>query len=254
MKNFVFAKILLLLACILAVISFVTAQPMIVLLAAAFVLMAFISLVAAEPEKPQPKIERSQPVFEKQEPAAVYKPQPKHDSPLHAYASKSDAEAPKNTQAVPLSAQAVSPVQAVSSSEELNNEKIAVLNKFASVASHDLKNPLSSMKNIAYYFTHSVRIDGEVPNKMLKMLGSEVDRMNNMIVELLDVTRVKQLNLSVCDLDVLVNEAVEKESTQSVSFDLHIEKVRANVDPERFKQAVKNIIANAKDASPEGEQ
>jgi len=246
MKSFIFVKFLLLLACALAVASFVTSKHIFVLISAALVLIAFMALIAAESDNQYHKSENARPEFEKPEPSYYKPPQSKQGSPLHAYAVKSDAAA--EPQKTPPPAAAPAPL----SSDELNSEKIAVLNKFASVASHDLKNPLSSMKNIAYYFTHSVKIDGEVPNKMLKMLGSEVDRMNSMIVDLLDVTRVKQLNPSVSDLDVLINEAVEKEKTPAFSFELNLEKLRVNVDPERFKQVIKNLIDNAKDAMPDG--
>ena len=140
----------------------------------------------------------------------------------------------------------------VPSKEELTREKITVLNKFASVASHDLKNPLSSMKNIAYYFSNSVKIEGEVPNKMLKMLASEVDRMNNMIVELLDSTRVKQLSKISCDLNVPINETVEKHKKDKFVFDVNLQQLQINADPERIKQVFSSIIQNAKDAMPDG--
>jgi signal transduction histidine kinase len=138
------------------------------------------------------------------------------------------------------------------SKEELMNDKIKLLNKFASVASHDLKNPLSSMKNIAYYFTNSVKIEGEVPNKMLRMLSSEVDRMNNMIVELLDSTRVKQLNKSSCDLTAVINESVEKNKNDKYAFELNLQPLQVYADPDRIRQVFSSIIQNAEEAMPDG--
>ena len=137
--------------------------------------------------------------------------------------------------------------------DELNAEKMKNLSKFASVVSHDLKNPLASLKNISYYFANSVKLDGEVPNKMLKMFVSEVDRMNKMIVEFLDLTRVKQLNPVISDLDVLINEIIEKEKGGKINFSLNLANYKANVDPERFKQVISSLIENSKDAmTPEG--
>ncbi|MCL2484969.1 MAG: ATP-binding protein [Endomicrobia bacterium] len=136
--------------------------------------------------------------------------------------------------------------------EEQNDEKLVVLNKFASIASHDLKNPLASLKNIAYYFKNAVKIDGEIPNKMLKMLSSEVDRMDKMIVELLDSTRVKQLKPVISDLYVLINEAVEKEKSESVNFKLNLTNYKVNVDPEKFKHVICSLIKNSKEAMSSG--
>jgi signal transduction histidine kinase len=138
------------------------------------------------------------------------------------------------------------------SKEEILNDKIKVLNKFASVASHDLKNPLSSMKNIAYYLRNSVKIEGEVPNKMLRMLSSEVDRMNNMIVELLDSTRVKQLNKGNSDLKSIINDAIEKQKDGKYNFETSLQQLQIYADPERMKQVFSSIIRNAEESMPDG--
>jgi signal transduction histidine kinase len=136
--------------------------------------------------------------------------------------------------------------------EKLNEEKIAVLSKFASVVSHDLKNPLSSIKNIAYYFTNAVKVEGETPNKMLKMLSSEADRMNLMIVDLLDMTRVKRLAPSLHSLDVLIDEAARCNQKENVSFSVEQSGLNVCVDPLRFKQVIQSVIKNSMDAMENG--
>lgn len=136
--------------------------------------------------------------------------------------------------------------------EEIIADQIRLLNKFASAASHDLKNPLSSMKNIAYYFTHSVKLEGEVPNKMLKMLSGEVDRMNNMIVELLDSTRVKQLNKANADLSAIIESAAESQKDDRYCIDTTLQQLQVYADFERMRQVFSSIIRNAKEAMPEG--
>ena len=138
--------------------------------------------------------------------------------------------------------------------EELNREKLAAISKFASVVSHDLKNPLASIKNIAYYFKNSVKLDGETPNKMLKMLSSEADRLNAMITDLLDMTRIKQLIFSENDLSVLIGEVLKNEQKENISFKTDLQSVIAKVDPERFKQVIKSVITNAKEAMENGGQ
>ncbi|MDR2192087.1 MAG: hypothetical protein LBO62_04340 [Endomicrobium sp.] len=136
--------------------------------------------------------------------------------------------------------------------EELNREKLDAIGKFASAVSHDLKNPLSSIKNIVYYFKNSVKLDGETPNKMLKMLSSEADRLNAMIVELLDMTRVKRLAFSENDLSVLIEEVLAQEREENIYFDAQLESVKVSVDAERFKRAIRSVIKNAKEAMENG--
>ncbi|MDR1196004.1 MAG: HAMP domain-containing histidine kinase [Endomicrobium sp.] len=136
--------------------------------------------------------------------------------------------------------------------EAVTNEALKLINKFASVASHDLKNPLSSIKNIAYYFSNSVKIEGEIPNKMLRMLSGEADRMNEMIVDLLDSTRVKQLNKEKSDLDLIINEAVQERKNDKYSYDINLQKLQVYADFKRMKQVFSSIIKNAEESMPEG--
>ncbi|MCL2389077.1 MAG: HAMP domain-containing histidine kinase [Elusimicrobia bacterium] len=133
--------------------------------------------------------------------------------------------------------------------EELNAKKMEVLARFAAIASHDLKNPLAGLKNIAYYFTKAIKIEGETPNKMLKMLSDTVDRMDAMIVSILDSTRVKQLHKLPCDIGVIINALADKFKNDKVSFKLNIPAgVTANADPDRIKQVFSEIFSNAEDA------
>jgi signal transduction histidine kinase len=136
--------------------------------------------------------------------------------------------------------------------EAVTNEALKLINKFASVASHDLKNPLSSIKNIAYYFSNSVKIEGEIPNKMLRMLSGEADRMNEMIVGLLDSTRVKQLNKEKSDLDLIINEAAQERKNDKYAYDINIQKLHVYADFKRMKQVFSSIIKNAEESMPEG--
>ena len=42
--------------------------------------------------------------------------------------------------------------------KELNNEKNKVIARFASIASHDLKNSLGGLSNISYYFSKQAMV------------------------------------------------------------------------------------------------
>ncbi|MDR3256126.1 MAG: HAMP domain-containing histidine kinase [Endomicrobium sp.] len=136
--------------------------------------------------------------------------------------------------------------------EKINQEKILCLNKFASVVSHDLRNPLASLKNIAYYFKTSVKFDSDISNRMLKLLVDEIDRMNGMIVDLLDNMRVKQLVVEIIDPSILINEVIEKEKSENVKFNINLKSIKVNIDTKRFRQVIANIIKNAKEAMPSG--
>ena len=89
---------------------------------------------------------------------------------------------------------------------QLNEEKIRILSKFASVASHDLKNVVGSLSNVAYYLSRALKVENETQKKMLSMLSTEVVALNKRITEILDMTRVKQLVKGKYDLqDIIIS-------------------------------------------------
>ena len=132
--------------------------------------------------------------------------------------------------------------------KQLNVEKNKVLSRFASVASHDLKNVVGGLSNIAYYLSKTVKTDNENQKKMLALLSSEVVTLNKAISDILDMTRVKQLMKSPCDLNSLISKAIEENTIDTINFETNLISAKIYADPERMKQVFSNIIINAKDA------
>lgn len=132
--------------------------------------------------------------------------------------------------------------------KQLNIEKNKVLSKFASVASHDLKNVVGGISNISYYLSKTVKPVNETQKKMLDLLATEVVTLNNRITEVLDRTRVKQLKKEPCDLQNLIIKAIEENKIESINFEQDLVSVKVYADQDRMKQVFSNIIKNAEDA------
>lgn len=131
---------------------------------------------------------------------------------------------------------------------ELNNEKNKVIARFASVASHDLKNVLGGLSNIAYYLSKALKVENETQKKMLSLLSTEVNNLNTKIVDLLDMTRVKQLTKKSCNLKDIINKAIEENKIDTITFETNLMDVKILADSQRMTQVFSNIIKNAKDA------
>ena len=131
---------------------------------------------------------------------------------------------------------------------QLNAEKNKVIARFASVASHDLKNVLGGLSNIAYYLSKALKIENETQKKMLTLLSTEVNNLNIKIVDLLDMTRVKQLTKKSCNLKDIINKAIEENKVDTINFETKIEDVKILADSQRMTQVFSNIIKNSKDA------
>ena len=132
--------------------------------------------------------------------------------------------------------------------KELNTEKNKVIARFASIASHDLKNSLGGLSNISYYFSKVFKIEGEVPNKMLELLSSEVKHLNQLITDLLDKTRVKQITKTECDLKQIIEQAIENSKTDKITFKTNLTSANIYADKDKMVLVFFNIIKNAKDA------
>lgn len=131
---------------------------------------------------------------------------------------------------------------------QLNIEKNKVLSKFASVASHDLKNVVGGISNISYYLSKTVKPENETQKKMLDLLAGEVITLNNRITEVLDMTRVKQLKKEPCDLQSVIMKAIEENKIETITFETNLISTKVYADSARLKQVFSNIIKNAKDA------
>lgn len=131
---------------------------------------------------------------------------------------------------------------------QLNEEKIRILSKFASIASHDLKNVVGSLSNVAYYLSRALKVENETQKKMLSMLSTEVVALNKRITEILDMTRVKQLVKGKYDLQDIIIKAINESQVDGICFENNLLSARVYADSERMRQVFFNIIKNAKDS------
>lgn len=132
--------------------------------------------------------------------------------------------------------------------KQLNFEKNKVLSKFASIASHDLKNSVGGLSNIAYYLSKSLKVENETQKKMLDLLSKEVANLNKRIVEVLDMTRVKQVTKTNCDLKNIILLAIAETEVPGITFEQNLISAPIHADPEKIKQVFTNIITNSKEA------
>ena len=132
--------------------------------------------------------------------------------------------------------------------KQLNEEKIKVLSKFASVASHDLKNVVASLSNVSYYLSKSLKLENETQQKMLSLLSTGIVDLNKRISEILDMTRVKQLTKTKCDLQDIILKAISESQIDGIVFENNLISAKAYVDFDRMKQVFFNIIKNATDS------
>ncbi|MEO8111623.1 MAG: ATP-binding protein [Ginsengibacter sp.] len=132
--------------------------------------------------------------------------------------------------------------------------------EFIGIASHELKTPLTSIKG---YLQVLNDIEDKQPNKkyIQKTLGS-VNRLQDLIFDLLDVSKIQSgqlhLNFTDFDIDSLIDEAIA--SFQVIAPDHKIIKqgkqisLTVSADRQRIEQVLTNLLSNAVKYSPNAKE
>jgi PAS domain S-box-containing protein len=137
--------------------------------------------------------------------------------------------------------------------------------QFLSIASHELKTPLTSIKASAQMIARRLR-DEELNRDRLTrfsdQMRSEILRLETLVSDLLDASRIQQGRLDLrpepTDLAALARVVVERfehTPTRTPQHRLIIDagdQVTANVDPARIDQVITNLVSNALKYSPDG--
>jgi PAS domain S-box-containing protein len=133
--------------------------------------------------------------------------------------------------------------------------------EFLSIASHELKTPLTALKLQLEFARRQVKPEQNIapaPDKIARMLdtsGAQVDRLVLLVDDLLDVSRIEagKLNFSFesVDLAKIAREVAERyhENVTAAGSSLHLnipnEPVLIWADPFRIEQVVLNVLSNA---------
>jgi len=131
---------------------------------------------------------------------------------------------------------------------------------FLNIASHELKTPVTSIKAYGEMLEQTFEeIEHPESVSLIHKLNSQVNRLNNLISDLLDTTKIAegQLPLSyedfnMCDLITqLVDEfrLLSKKHRLSLTCDCNAE---VHADKKRIEQVITNLISNAIKYSPTG--
>jgi signal transduction histidine kinase len=138
--------------------------------------------------------------------------------------------------------------------EELQrSEKLKTVGTLAAGMAHEIKNPLTSIKTFTEYLPKKYK-DKNFIEKFQKIVGSEVDKINDIVGQLLNFAKPKSLELKDCNLKSLIDEILEFLSNEFIKCKIDIVKSYRvlnpilKIDPVQIKQVILNIILNSLDA------
>jgi signal transduction histidine kinase len=138
----------------------------------------------------------------------------------------------------------------------LKSEKLAAVGQLAASVGHELRNPLTAVRNAASFLTRRLKdpagaADPKVP-QFLGIIDRELNVSAKIISDLLDFAREREPSLQPCPLHPLVDEAIGLIHAGSVRIlnEIPEDMPAPNLDRDQFRQVVLNLVQNAVEAMP----
>lgn len=133
---------------------------------------------------------------------------------------------------------------------------------FIGIASHELKTPLTSLKLYAQSVEINLRKQGDEKNaEVVKKMETQINKLNKLISDLLDVTKIQSgrmvLQDSIFLMEDLVAEIVEEQQMSTKTHTIILTKESAGCirgDRDRIGQVLSNLINNAVKYSPKAKE
>lgn len=136
----------------------------------------------------------------------------------------------------------------------IKSERLAAIGELAGMVGHDLRNPLTGIKNAAYFLNRKNAFPSSQGKQMLDVIDKCVDHSNKIINDLLDYSREIRLEKEEASPQHLVLDAL---AILSIPQKIHVviqvaNKPSINVDVEKVTRVFINLIKNAIDSMPDG--
>ncbi len=137
------------------------------------------------------------------------------------------------------------------------SERLAALGRVTAGVAHEVKNPLNSMRLWLEVLKANMPIDPE-PQQAVKMLDSEIDRLDRAVKTFLNFTKPLEMKLEETDIRPLLQDVIDA-ARPSISragvelrVDLPSEFPGLLIDQQLIHQAVLNLLLNASEFTPKG--
>jgi len=154
----------------------------------------------------------------------------------------------------------VAVIRDVTEIKDLNEEvarhkRLAALGKLSAGIAHEIRNPLSSIRGLAQFVYNSFSKTDE-RKEDLNAIIQEVDRLNKLVVQVLDFAKLQKPNLTHFSLNDLIGKITElfkleiKDKQIKFSPELSPDISKIQADEDQVRQILMNVIINAIQAIP----
>jgi len=139
------------------------------------------------------------------------------------------------------------------------SERMAQLGRITAGVAHEVKNPLNSMRIWLENLKASLPEGDDMPQQAVRVLDSEIDRLDTVVKRFLDFTRPPDMHQEETSLKDLLEEVLAVERPQMDKANIRVTARFAEVpavlaDKDLLKQALMNLFVNSIEAMPKGGQ
>ena len=137
-------------------------------------------------------------------------------------------------------------------------EKLATIGELATMVAHDLRNPLTSIRNASFYVKgtcpHRENTECRAALEMLNIIDQETIFANNIINELLEFSTKGPLQKGKKNINRIIEDSLKVSNIpKSINIEKHFAgKTTARVDKGQLQRVFLNIIQNAAHSMPNG--
>jgi signal transduction histidine kinase len=139
----------------------------------------------------------------------------------------------------------------VTEAELLKKERLSVLGQLTATVAHELRNPLSAIRNTLFSVKEMANGAGLELDRPISRMERSIERCNRIIGDLLEYARHRELRRASVDFETWLHEVVVDQQVPAgitLTEDFHAPAQPVTIDGERVRRVVINLIENAAQA------
>lgn len=139
----------------------------------------------------------------------------------------------------------------------LQTERLAALGEMSAKVAHEVNNPLGIIKNYLLLLEQGEE-DGQKGKEYFRIVGQEIDRIAQIVRQLLSFHRPHEIALSRLDVEMTILEILGFMERPLISDKVELIRELSGLKPivlgdeQSLKQVFLNLLINARDAMPDG--
>jgi two-component system sensor histidine kinase HydH len=133
--------------------------------------------------------------------------------------------------------------------ELMRSEKLAIIGELASRMAHDLRNPLSTIKNVVELMESKHKLKIEEKIIYYSKLHRAIDRISHQVDDVLEYGKSTHLNLQACIVANVIRQVVaDNNLTKHITVNIENSDVKVNMDLQKMEAVFTNLLVNAAQA------